>query len=263
MPSEIEGFLRERGKAAFMPYVTAGYPSPRSMPGIFSMLRDSGADCLELGVPFSDPVADGPVIQESTRRALASGVTPDSALRMAEAASRTGLRVLLMGYSNPFLHAGLERVADRASSAGVSGLIIPDLPLEEAGQWASILGAHGLALPLFAAPTTPPARLMLIARRATGFIYYVSVTGVTGERGRLSPELGGRLRWLKRTVGKPVCVGFGVSTAPQAASVASLASGVIVGSALVRRLAEWTAGPGKRRKIAHWVSSMARAVHGG
>lgn len=261
----LEGFLRRKGcgrKAAFMPYVTAGHPSPGVMPAVFRMLRDAGADCLELGVPFSDPVADGVVIQESTQRALAAGVTLSSSLKMAALASKAGLRVLLMGYSNPFLRAGLGPLAVRMASAGVQGLIVPDLPLEESGRWRGILASRGISLPLFAAPTTPEKRLREIARRSSGFIYYVSVTGVTGERSALPSVLAARLKWMRQRLDRPVCVGFGVSTPAQAARMARLADGVIVGSALVRRLAGWTESAEKRSRIARWTAAMARAAHG-
>jgi len=258
----LESFLLRKGAgrgAVFMPYVTAGYPSPGAMPGIFGMLADSGSDCIELGVPFSDPVADGPIIQASTLAALGAGVTPDSCFRMAEQAARKGLRVILMGYANPWMAMGLKNAARRMSDAGVHGVIVPDLPVEEAGPWQSVFSRRGLGFPLFAAPTTPVPRLRMIDRASSGFIYYVSVTGVTGERRSFQGGLGGRLSWMRANLESPVCVGFGVSTPAQVSSLAPLVSGVIVGSALVRRLSEWTQSAQNRLKIARWTRSMARA----
>ena len=254
--------LRARGRAAFMPYVTAGYPSRRAMTGILEMLADARVDCLELGMPFSDPVADGVTIQNSSRRALESGVTPGSVLKTAELAARMGHRVILMSYANPIYSAGLKRAADRAGSAGVQGLIVPDLPLEEAVEWKAVFERRGIALVMFAAPTTSPARLREIDELAGGFIYYVSLLGVTGERSALPPSLLRRLRAIRPALSHPLCVGFGVSTPRQAAGLARVCDGVIVGSALVRRLAEWTGSAEKRREIGAWVRSMAGAVRG-
>ncbi len=254
---------KRRGGAAFMPYLTAGYPSRKAMVPLFRMLRAAGADVLELGVPFSDPVADGPVIQQSSHMALQRGMTVDKALELAGKAVQTGLAVVLMGYANPFANYGIERLAARLRRAGVAGLLVPDLPLEESAEWKRVLARQGIALPLFAAPTTPRARLARIGSASTGFIYYVSVKGVTGERARLPAGLAERLVWLGRMSSCPVCVGFGVSSPGQARKLARVAGGVIVGSALVKRVGNWEVSSVMRRKVAHWVASMARASHAG
>jgi len=263
--------LRAAGRCAFLPYVTVGHPGVPAMPGILAMLKAAGADGIELGVPFSDPIADGPVIQRSSFEALRGGATFEDALRCAERAAGLGLKVTVMSYLNPLLQmkspgaaedAGMRAVLRRAAAAGVGGLIIPDLPVEEAGAWGQACERERIALALFAAPTTSVGRLRMIDRQARGFIYYISVMGVTGERTVLPASLAGRLRLLRRQVRAPIVVGFGIGTPAQAAAVARLADGVIVGSAMVRRLAEWNAGPAKRREIARWTRSMAAAVHG-
>lgn len=244
-----------------MPYVTVGYPSLGATGGILSMLAANGVDCLELGVPFSDPIADGVTIQHASQQALDRGVTLDDVLKQAERAARLGLRVILMSYANPLLQAGLPALARHLSSAGAQGVIVPDLPLGEAQQWNAMFDHAGIALILFATPTTPPARLRIVDRLSRAFIYYVSLTGVTGERAALPPGLAARLQAVRRVVKTPVCVGFGVSTPRQAALVAKRAEGVIVGSALVRRIAAWGEGAAKRREIGRWVRSMTAAVH--
>ena len=261
----LESYLLRIGsgkRAAFMPYVTGGYPSPRVMPDIFRMLAGSGASCVEIGVPFSDPVADGATIQASTTAALEAGVTPESCIKMAESASRAGLRVIMMGYANPWLSMGLRTAARRLADAGVQALIVPDLPMEESREWREAAAAHGISFPLFAAPNTPLERLREIDRNSTGFIYYVSVSGVTGERNRLPAGLIDRLKWMRARLDTPVSVGFGVSTPAQAGALAVNASGIIVGSALVRRLAGWQESAKNRGNIARWTASMARAVGG-
>jgi tryptophan synthase alpha chain len=246
-----------------MPFVTAGFPSSGAMPGILSMLKDGGADCLELGVPFSDPIADGATIQRASAAALEGGMTMRGSLATAEAAARIGHRVVLMSYANPLMQTGRAALGRSLASAGVAGLLVPDLPLEEAGEWREALRASGVALALFAAPTTPPARLRMIDATTDAFIYYVSLAGVTGERRSLAPGLAGRLGSVRRSVASPVCVGFGVSSPSQAGAVSRSADGVIIGSALVRRLAEWGHKTSERRATARWIASVARAVRAG
>jgi len=246
-----------------MPFLTAGFPSSGAMPGILSMLKDCGADCLELGVPFSDPIADGATIQRASAAALEGGMTLARSLAMAARAARMGHRVVVMSYANPLMQAGLRELPRTLASAGVAGLLVPDLPLEEAGEWRDRLRAAGVSLALFAAPTTPLARLRRIDALTGAFIYYVSLTGVTGERTALPRNLAARLAEVRRTVARPVCVGFGVSSPAQARMVGRAADGVIVGSALVRRLEEWGRGTAERRAIARWLGSMARGAHAG
>lgn len=253
--------MRAARRVAFMPYVTSGYPSSAAMPGILSMLKDARADAIELGVPFSDPIADGGTVQAASQASLERGGGLGPALRHAALAARLGHRVVLMSYANPLYQAGLERLARRLHGIGVQGLIVPDLPLEEAHQWSDVFARQDVALSMFAAPTTPADRLRAADRAARGFIYYASLTGVTGERANLFAGLERRLRAIRRIVRAPVCVGFGISTPRQVATVGRCADGVIVGSALVRRLADWPAGRRQRRRIALWTRSMARAAN--
>ena len=260
----LEEFFAERASArrpAFMPYVTAGYPSASAMPGIMRMLADAGADCVEVGVPFSDPVADGVTIQHASEVALAKGARLAGALAAAGLAARAGLRPVLMSYANPLWQAGLRKLAFRAADAGAEGVIVPDLPLDAAPAWSRAFARAGLSLVLFAAPTTTPERLRRAGRLTRGFLYYVSLAGVTGERKRLATGLLARVRAVKAAARVPVCVGFGVATPVQASQVARAADGVIVGAALVRRLGEWREGAAKRREIGRWARSMARSVH--
>jgi tryptophan synthase alpha chain len=252
---------RPRLRGAFMPYVTTGYPSPSAMPGIMAMLADAGVDIVEVGVPFSDPVADGVTIQRASQVALSRGAGLDTALRAVEAAARRGLRPVLMSYGNLLWQAGLGALARRLAGAGGQGVIVPDLPLELAPEWSRSFADRRLALVLFSAPTTPLERLRLAGRLTRGFLYYVSLAGVTGERRALPVGLAARLRTVRKHTRVPVCVGFGISSPAQAAAVAREADGVIVGAAMVRRLGSWGQGAAKRREIARWVRSMAGAVH--
>lgn len=252
--------MKAAGKAAFMPYVTVGYPSLGAMRGILRMLRECGADCVEMGVPFSDPIADGATIQEASQRALRRGVTLKNCLELARFASGIGHRVVLMSYLNPLMQDGMKRMAAKLRSCGVQGLIIPDLPLEDAVNWRDALEDEGVALSLFAAPTTPDGRLYEVGAKSRGFVYYVSLTGVTGERKRLAGGLGPRIKRVGKLTGMPVCVGFGVSNPDQARKVGKSATGVIVGSALVRRLGGWERSAAKRSEIALWTREMARAA---
>ncbi len=252
--------MKEQGTCAFMPFITCGYPSKAGMRGVLGMLKDAGADCLELGVPFSDPMADGVTIQQSSQAALEAGTTPEDCLRIAETAVRMGHEVALMSYANPIMRRGLRTMSRLIASAGVTGLIVPDLPLEEAAEWGSVMEAEGIDLAMFAAPTTSEARLREAGRLCRAFLYYVARTGVTGERSRLAAGLTGRLRRVREIVSAPVCVGFGVSTPAQARLLSRLADGVIVGSALVRRLKDWRGSARQRRQIGAWVRAMARAT---
>jgi tryptophan synthase alpha chain len=227
---------KKRGKA-LIAYVTAGFPAKKSFVPLLLDLEKSGVDLLELGVPFSDPIADGPVIQTASQVALKNGVTLpwilDTVHRLRD---YTEMPVILMSYANPILAYGLDRFSRDARRAGVDGLIVPDLVVEEAGPFARAAGAAGVRLIHLVSPTTPGPRRRMIAKKTRGFLYAVSLTGVTGGRRVLSPGLPGFIQSLKRVSPHPVAVGFGISTPVQARAVASYAVGVIVGSALIREL---------------------------
>jgi tryptophan synthase alpha chain len=227
--------LRAAGERALVAYVTAGDPSLDATARLLLEMDRRGADVIELGVPFSDPLADGPVIQRAAQRALAAGASLRRVLDTV-AAVRGEVRapVVLMTYYNPVLAFGLRPFAETAAKAGVDGVIVTDLPPEEAGPLAAEVEPAGLDLVHLAAPTSTPERLRMIARRSRGFIYLVSLTGVTGERQTLPPELGDQVRALRLLTTKPICVGFGIGRPEQVAAVGRLADGVAVGSAIVR-----------------------------
>jgi tryptophan synthase alpha chain len=228
--------LRSQGRAALMPYFTLGYPTPSASLDIITALAGAGADLFELGIPFSDPLADGPTIQRSTQVALEQGVTVSRCLEMVAELRRRGVRqpLVMMGYANPFLAYGVERFAAEARAAGADGLIVPDLPPEEAGALEAACRENGLALAYLVSPASTPERIATLAGRTSGFLYLVSLTGVTGARDQLAPGLAefvARVRGAART---PLAVGFGISTPAQARAVAEAADGVIIGSALIQ-----------------------------
>lgn len=234
----VAAFAAAPGRAALMPYLMGGFPDVATSDAIAQAYADGGADLVELGIPFSDPIADGPVIQAAATRALASGATVEDVLGIA---GRLAARVpvVLMTYANLVLARGIERFAADAAAAGVSGVIVPDLPLEEAPAALEAFDAAGLALVPLVAPTTTEERLARIGARARGFLYTVSVTGITGERASLSEEFAQVVARAKAHTDVPVALGFGISTPEQAAAAAEAgADGVIVGSRLVREAGE-------------------------
>ena len=232
----IERFarLRKDGRRALVVYVTAGHPDPSKSLELLRALEESGADVIEVGVPFSDPMADGPVIQASSQRALAHGVTFGRVLELIREAA-LGVPVVLFSYLNPVLAAG-PTALDRAAQAGAHGVLITDLPVGSDPALEERFASGPLAFVRLVAPTTPTERMAHIARHGSGFIYLISRLGVTGARAELPPELPDTIARLRRATGGalPICVGFGVSTAAQAASVARHADGVVVGSAIVK-----------------------------
>jgi tryptophan synthase alpha chain len=231
--------LRTRGERALVAYVMAGDPSLAATRRLVVQAERSGADVMEIGVPFSDPLGDGPVIQRAGVRALAAGTTLPRVLELvAELRGQVSIPLVLMGYYNPIFAFGLKAFAQAAANAGVDGVIVPDLPIEEGEPLESEAGAAGLDVVQLVAPTSTPSRVRAIARRSRGFIYLVSVTGITGERREISKDLAGQIRTLRAVTTKPVCVGFGISNPTQAATVGRLADGVAVGSAIVRMIEE-------------------------
>lgn len=229
-----------------MPYFPLGYPDLETSVNVIEALANNGADLIEVGLSFSDPLADGPVIQHATQIALEKGITVKKSLEAVKEIRRRGVNIplILMGYYNPILAYGLEKFVRDAVAAGTDGFIIPDLPMEEAGEFQSALDKfsgrdassrdHPL-IPMLA-PTTPPERMERIARNAKGFIYLVSVTGITGERKSLAEGLSALIAQVREHTSAPVCVGFGISTPEQAREVGRMADGVIVGSACVKTL---------------------------
>jgi tryptophan synthase alpha chain len=231
-------FATTRGRAALMPYLMGGFPDVEASVAIGAAYAEAGADLVELGVPFSDPLADGPVIHEAATKALAAGATLHAVLEAGERIAEH-VPVVLMCYANPLYARGPERFAAELAARGISGLIVPDLPLEESAAVLDACDAHGVALVPLVAPTTPDARLDSIGRIARGFVYTVSVTGTTGERAAVQTDVGALLARVKAHSPVPVALGFGISTGAQAAAAADAgADGVIVGSRLVRAVAE-------------------------
>ncbi len=227
--------LRERGERALIPYFTAGDPSVSLTKRLVIEAARRGADIVELGVPFSDPLADGPVIQRATQRALQAGVTLPRVLELArDLRGETAVPLVFLTYYNPLLAFGLKAFCVTAVECGVDGVIVAALPPEEARPLRSEAEAAGLDLIHLVAPTSPPDRMRAIARAATGFLYMVSLTGVTGARAELPPDLLQHLRTLRGITTKPICVGFGIGTPEQAAAAGRAADGVIVGSAIVQ-----------------------------
>ena len=250
--------LRERGERALMPYFTAGDPSLAETRRLVAAAERAGADSIELGVPFSDPIADGPVVQRAGTRALAAGASLPRVLELVAGLRADGVKlpIALMTYYNPVLAFGLKSFARTAVDAGADAVIVPDLPYEESDPLRGEAEPAGLDLVQFVAPTSPAARVKTIARLARGFIYVVSVTGTTGERASLPPELDAQIRTLRLVTTKPVCVGFGVSTPEQVASVGRLADGVIVGSAIVRLVEKHTGDPGLVDALAKFITTL-------
>ena len=226
--------LRHQGTSAFMPYVCAGDPNPELTTKLFLTLEEAGADLIELGVPFSDPIADGPTIQRASERALRHRISLQQILEMVVTLRKqTDIPIALMSYYNPIFRMGEETFCKAAQNAGVDGIIVPDLPPEQAQSLLEIAPQYNLATIFLVAPTSPPERMQLIASVSTGFIYCVSVTGVTGARAMLSDEVKPMIAELRKHTDKPISVGFGISTPEQAAQVAQIADGVIVASAII------------------------------
>ncbi|HEX2360040.1 MAG TPA: tryptophan synthase subunit alpha [Solirubrobacterales bacterium] len=228
---------RTEGRAALMPYLMGGFPDPDGSKAVARTYADGGADLIELGIPFSDPLADGPVIHAAATAALQAGTTLESALEVcAEVSDRTP--VVAMAYANMILATGSQDFAEKLASAGAAGAIVPDLPLEEARPVREALLARGLAYVPLVAPTTPPERRRAICAIADGFVYVVSTVGVTGERSELPPELTELIASVREEPEVPAAVGFGIGTPEQAATIGALADGVIIGTRLVRIVAE-------------------------
>jgi tryptophan synthase alpha chain len=228
--------LRARGRRALVVYVTAGYPDPVSSVELLRGLESAGADVVEVGVPFSDPIADGPIIQASSQRALEQGVTFDRTLELI-AEARVRNPVVLFTYLNPLVAAGPDAL-ERAADAGAHGILVTDLPLGADDEREAWLASGPLAFVRLVAPTTPRARMARIAKQGRGFVYLISRLGVTGERDELPPELAETVAQLRGVTDLPICVGFGISRPEQARAVAAMADGVVVGSAVVRASAD-------------------------
>jgi tryptophan synthase alpha chain len=235
--------LRETGRKGVVPYITAGDPDLETTYELLVAMARGGATAIELGMPFSDPAADGPVIQRACERALAHGVKLNAVIEVAaRAVKATGVPIVLFSYLNPLLRHGLERLAQDAAEAGLAGVLVTDLPAESAQGFSQALQSRGMDLVSLVAPTSTEERIAQIAQHATGFLYAISVTGVTGTRNQLSADAASLLQRIRRVTQLPVAVGFGISNAEQARQAWSQgADAVIVGSAIVRRIEEFGA----------------------
>ena len=253
--------LREAKRTALIPYVTAGDPSPDLTVPIMHALVEGGADVIELGVPFSDPMADGPVIQRASERALARGTGLARVLGMVrEFRTRdAGTPVVLMGYANPIEAMGLGVFADRARDAGVDGVLVVDYPPEEAGDFAKQLDDRGIAPIFLVAPTTPEPRIDAVAALARGYVYYVSLKGVTGAGHLDTAEVARKVAEIRRHVKLPVGVGFGIRDAASAQAIAAHADAVVIGSRIIQEI---EVGPpsGAAERAGAWIATIRRAL---
>jgi len=255
--------LRARRERALVAYFTAGDPSLAMTRRLVVEADRRGADVIELGIPFSDPLADGPVIQRATQRALAAGVTLPRVLELVrETRGEVSAPLVFLTYYNPILAFGLKAFCRTAVEAGIDGVIVADLPPEEAEPLRTEAGPAGLDLIHLVAPTSTPERMRRIARASLGFIYMVSLTGVTGARAGLAPELAQQLRVLRAITTKPVCVGFGIGTPGQAAEVGRLADGVIVGSAIVRLVEQHGGSAELLPRVGDFIASLKAGLTG-
>jgi tryptophan synthase alpha chain len=252
--------LGSEGKKALITFITAGDPDLAATADYILELESAGADIIELGVPFSDPMADGPTIQKSSERALAAGTTLPGILAMVKAVrARTLIPIVLMGYYNPVFVYGVAKFAADAAAAGVDGVLLVDLPPEEAGEFKAAADSAGLDLISLLTPTSDDSRIAMVSGLGTGFIYYVSVTGVTGVRQGVAESMAGNVAAIRKRICLPVAVGFGIATPDQVADVARDADGVVVGSAIVKLFEEFS-GEELKQRLRAFVAALKGGV---
>ena len=253
--------IAQRKDKALVTFITAGDPDLATTAEMIPLLEEAGADIIELGMPFSDPMADGPTIQLSSERALAAGTTLEAVLATVRAARATStIPIILMGYLNPIHAYGYERFAREAAQAAVDGVLLVDMPPEESREFLAAAGAHGLDTIFLLTPTSDTSRVETVAKLGKGFLYYVTVTGVTGARQEVSSSLAAELGRIRKKVKLPIVAGFGISTPEQAASVASLADGVVVGSAIVKLIEDNPDPARAEKKIRSFARTMISAI---
>jgi tryptophan synthase alpha chain len=253
--------LAAANRKAFIPFITAGDPDLKTSIELILALDRAGADIIEVGVPFSDPIADGPVVQRATERALASRTTLRDILRMgSEIRKKSQVPLLIMSYYNPLLHYGLEKLATDAKTAGFDGILASDLTVEESGSFVETMSKAGLNTVFLVAPTSSPERIRKIAETSTGFLYAVSRTGVTGEQQELSSDLRDFLRVLRNHTRIPIAVGFGISRPEHVQAVWQEADGAVVGSALVREIEEHAANGNLADRVAEFTRWLKGAA---
>ncbi|MBL7069153.1 MAG: tryptophan synthase subunit alpha [Candidatus Omnitrophica bacterium] len=255
--------LRRKKKKAFIVYVTAGDPNAKATERIILELDRCGVDILELGIPFSDPIADGPTIQAASQRSLSNNINIGKILGLVGRVRRaTDIPIALMTYYNPVYIYGIKDFVKDAKDAGVDGIIVPDLPPEEAEELISYSRRANFKNIFLLSPTSSRERIKFITKKSSGFIYYVSLTGVTGARESLPKDIANNVKMIKRMTDKPVCVGFGVSTPKQARSIARIADGVIVGSAVIKVIEKNLKKRDIHKKVARFITSLIRPVKG-
>jgi len=249
--------LAHRGEKALIPFITAGDPDLATTEELIHVLVEAGADIIELGFPFSDPMADGPTIQAASERALAAGTTLSGVLEMVRRIrAHTNVPIVLMGYYNPIFRFGPERFAREAAEAGIDGLLLVDLPEEESDELRTLLHQAGVDQIMLLAPTTPPERQTRLAAHGRGFLYYVSMTGVTGVQAVDPAAIRGEVEALKAVCPVPVAVGFGISTPADAAAVGAFADAVVVGSALVKIIAAHAGGTRLKDEVHDFITAL-------
>lgn len=259
--TETFAALREKKQTALIPFLTAGDPDLTTTAELVRVLVDNGADLIELGVPFSDPMADGPTIQAASERALAAGTNLDKVLQLvAEIRQSCQVPLVLMGYYNPIFRYGGARFATAAAAAGVDAVLLVDLPPEEAGEIYPLLNAAGVGMITLLAPTTPAARMQRLAEVAEGYLYYVSMTGVTGAQQISPPEIRLAVEELKGLASIPVAVGFGISSVADARAVGEFADGVVVGSALVKMIAEYAQSAELLPRVGAFIAALKQGL---
>ncbi len=256
--------LRAAKQCGFIAYITAGDPTLDTTVSLVATLENSGVDIIELGIPFSDPLADGATIQAASNRALAAGASVKGVLESVKKIRTTSqIPIVLFTYLNPIYVYGFDKFHEDASAAGADGVLILDLPPDEAARNTELSKSLNLLSIRLIAPTTPPERMGLIAKSAEGFIYYVSREGVTGEQTSLSASIGSQVREIQSHTNLPIAVGFGISTPEQAAEVAKESDAVVVGSAIVRRIGEFGTHPNLNAEITAFVAPIAQAIKQG
>ena len=254
-------FLKSQKKKAFIAYITVGDPSLKVTQDLVLALERVGVDIVELGIPFSDPLADGPTIQAASQRALKNRVTLKKIFETVKAIRKQSQIPLgLMTYYNPVFHYGQERFLKDAQAVGVDAMIVPDLPVEEAKEYCLEAKKRNLSTVFFVAPTTVNERIPGIVRASTGFIYYVSLTGVTGARKKIPSDVKNHIRAVKKLTGKPICVGFGISNQEQIRKIAPVADGVIIGSAIIQEIQKNAGKKDLVKNVSGFVSGLVNAL---
>ncbi|CAI2718188.1 tryptophan synthase subunit alpha [Nitrospina watsonii] len=255
--------LKTKNQKALVAFITAGDPSMEATRDMFQVIEENGADIIELGVPFSDPLADGPVIQAASQRALKSGTTLKKILALVADLRKTSeLPIVLMTSYNPVFVYGEDAFVNDAVATGVDGVIIPDLPPEESGSFETFANDKGLRVIYLLAPTSTPDRVRMITERSRGFIYYISLTGVTGMQSTFSGDMATRVGEVKKVTSHPVMIGFGISGPEEAKEASHLSDGVIVGSAIVKLIDQCATAEERKEKVGRFIHSIKAALNG-